>query len=241
MIKTAPKGFLTMRNKMLFLPIFLTILGASPAFAGDEFSAMRSMMSVPKDDAPPVDEYTRVKKGVLMPDEVQTENGNAAAGQGMGIGGQIEHVLTMDEITELYKQRKYDEITPSLKVLSNNGHHAAEEMLGVLYRAGLGVEKDPVKAFTMLSKAAEANRPVAQHHIGVMNFTGEGTQVDMVKAMMWLKIAIVHYDDGPEKDRAQSDHDNVFLRLTRREKERAEEMARDWLEKRGEAHLLELH
>ena len=98
--------------------------------------------------------------------------------------------------------------------------------------------KDPKKAFEWLSKAAEANRPLAQHHLAVMIFTGEGTLQNPVKALMWLRLAILHYPDGPDKDRAKQDRDSIAAQLTRRDKERAVEMTRDWLAKKGERHLM---
>ena len=59
-------------------------------------------------------------------------------------------------------------------------------------------------------------------------------------ALSWLHIAIVHYADGPEKDRARQDRDRLYTQLTRREKDRAMDIARVWLTKKGEGHLLDL-
>ena len=73
-----------------------------------------------------------------------------------------------------------------------------------------------------------------------MAFAGEGEQADPVKALMWLYIAILHYPDGPEKQQAMRDRDNVAAQLSRRDRSRAAALARDWLEKHDEGNLSDL-
>jgi TPR repeat protein len=153
-----------------------------------------------------------------------------------GAGGK----LTYENLMKLYQQGKYDQVAKDLEPLAKGGHRGAQELIGIMYRSGQGVPKDPKKAYDYLAEAANANRPLAQYHIGTMYFTGEGVQTDTIMALMWLQIAIVHFSEGPEKDRAMKDRDAMYTHLTRREKDRALQMAREWLTKRGEAHLLDL-
>lgn len=188
---------------------------------------------------PSTDEYKNVPIGLLLPPE-EAEKVAAATGKNAGLEG-LQRKMNYDKIQALYDEGKYDEVFTNVKVLAEGGHHGAEELLGIMYRQGQGTKADPLKAFDYLTKAAEENRPLAQHHLGVMYYLGEGVPApDSVTALMWLHIAIVHYKDGPEKDRAKQDRDNIYPMLTRREKDRAMEMARSWLTKKGEAHLLDL-
>lgn len=187
---------------------------------------------------PSLDEYNGVPPGLLLSPE-EAEKLAQETGEEVGLKGPRK--LNYDKIMDLYKNGDYEEVFRNIVPLAEGGHHGAEELLGVMYRQGQGTKADPLKAFDYLTKAAENNRPLAQHHLGVMYYLGEGVSApDAVTALMWLHIAICHYKDGPEKDRAEQDRDNIYPQLTRREKDRALEMARTWLTKRGEAHLLEL-
>ena len=152
-----------------------------------------------------------------------------------------DDVLSIEQIMTAYKKGKYDVVMQNLKPMADNRQHAAEELLGVMYMQGQGTKKDPVQALDLLQRAAEANRPLAQHYLGVMYFTGEGMkEPDNIKALMWLHIAILHYGDGPQKERAKKDRDAVYVSMSRLEKSRAIQLARDWLEARGEGHLMDM-
>ncbi len=192
--------------------------------------------------APTMDEYNDVKPGLLMPGATAQQAPQAQDDSGLPttVSQESQQVMTISDIVAVYKQGKYEQAATLLEPLAKNGQHQAEELLGIMYRLGQGVAKDPAKAMDLLSRAAEANRPLAQHHIGSMYYGGEGVSSDPVKALMWLYIAIVHYPDGAEKDRARADRDAIYAQLSRRDKERAREMARGWLEKKDEAHLLDM-
>ncbi len=222
--------------RIAVLAACLFLLGASPAFAqGSEMFDTEGKGS----QLPSTDEYKNVPIGLLLPPE-EAEKIAKATGKEAGLDGRVRK-MNYDKIQELYNQGQFEQVLANVQVLADGGHHGAEEMLGIMYRQGQGIKADPLKAFDLLSKAAEENRPLAQHHLGVMFYLGEGVpQPDAVQALMWLHIAIVHYKDGPEKDRAKQDRDNIFPQLTRREKDRAMETARAWLTKRGEGHLLDL-
>ncbi|HYD19464.1 MAG TPA: hypothetical protein VEF76_13395 [Patescibacteria group bacterium] len=192
------------------------------------------------DQLPSTDEYNNLPKGLLLSQE-QAQEVAKETGQDPSTIVATERKVNYDKIMEMYKEGKFDDVAKNLKPLSEGGHHGAEELMGIMYRLGQGVKADQLKAFDLLNKAAEANRPLAQHHLGTMYYTGEGVPAaDPVTALMWLHIAIVHYADGPEKKSAMESRDNIYTQLTRREKDRAMEMARSWLTKKGEAHLLDL-
>lgn len=226
-------------RKIVFLSF---LLATTAAFAtkhahANEFGAFYHGRNEEQEkNLPDTEEYKNVKPGMLLEEEKKEENPFETTEE----DGPNDRVYTMDEIRQKAREGKYKEFLPSLTKLADNGHHEAEEFLGIMYRSGQGVDKDMQKAFFYLSRSADANLPLSQHFIGVMYYMGEGVDKDLVKSLMWLKIALVHYKEGPERDRARKDADNIFMRLTRREKDRADELARDWLQAKGEAHLLDL-
>ncbi len=189
------------------------------------------------------EEYSNIPRGLLLDKTAQMkEQAQAAIKQdaaGQNDDGQPRHI-NYDTAQKLYRQGKFAEALAGVTPLANSGNTAALELLGVMTRLGQGVDKDAAKAFVYLSKAANENRPLAQHHLGVMYYTGEGVEADPVQALSWLQVAILHYPDGPEKTRANQDRDAIYKQLNRRDRDAAMKIARDFLETKGEAHLLDL-
>jgi TPR repeat protein len=206
--------------------------------------ALLIVLAIPayaQDSTPSLDEYNNVKPGLLMP--AATENNAGAPEEAQPqeeTPGETQQAMTIEDIVAAYQQGKFDLAAKLLLPLAKNGQHQAEELIGIMYRTGQGVPKDPAQALVWLSKAAEANRPLAQHHLASIYYAGEGVTADPVKSLMWLHIAILHYPDGPEKKRAIEDRENVYAQLSRRDKERALELAREWLDKKDEGHLLDM-
>lgn len=149
-------------------------------------------------------------------------------------------LLSYEEVLKLYRQGDFEAARKSLDPLLSSGHAGAEELMGIMYRMGQGVDKDPVKAFELLRQAADAGRPLAQHHLASMYLTGEGTTKDASQALLWIGLAVTYYPDGPEKTQARADRDNIFLQATRTERDSAQLLKREWLSRRGESHLLDL-
>ncbi len=214
---------------------------APPADGGSEFDSAPPqnaafMDEKDPDKPPPLDEYNNIPVDLMIPTEA------AAMGEGpqstltSGSGK-----LTYENLMKMYKDAKYDDVAKALEPLAKGGHVGAQELMGIMYRYGQGVPKDPKKAYDYLADAANANRPLAQYHLGTMYYSGEGVQADSIMALMWIQIAIVHFPDGDKaKEDAEKSRDSLYTHLTRREKDRALQMAREWLTKRGEAHLLDL-
>ena len=194
---------------------------------------------------PDISEYDLIGPGMMIaPDGTEKKDAAALAleeQQRQQRQQTAARKYTMDEIRGLYNQGKFKEIVDSLQLMIEAGQDEAFEIFGIMHRTGQGVEKNPEKAFDLLLHAAEKGRALSQHYVGIMHYTGEGVLKDEVKALMWIHIAIVNYKDPRMKTRAQADRDSLYATLTRREKDRAQGMARDWLTKRGEGHLMDLH
>jgi hypothetical protein len=233
------KDFAAMTRRLVPLAAVFALALLPAATATTPATAQDSVFEIGtrSDTVPDLTEYDSIGKGLLLDQKAQEENvleEDPKDKEGKPVA------LTYEAVLKLYKDGQYERALPHLELLSNGGHIAAKEILGMMNNLGHGIEKNPAKAFELLSEAAEKGRPLSQHHLGVMNFTGSGTQQDSIKALMWLQLALINYPEGEEKDAARRDRDSVFSRLNRRDRENAMQLTREWLTKRGEAHLLDM-
>ena len=67
-----------------------------------------------------------------------------------------------------------------------NGGIFANNILGLMYMEGNGVQVDYSKALAYFTKAAEHGDPFTQVHIGSMYFYGKGVQQDYTQALGWF-------------------------------------------------------
>jgi TPR repeat protein len=222
-----------MRLRPLFIALLLLTLSGVPAWAQ---TLQDSEPSDVQEPPPPTDEYNNVPPGLLMAagDLAIPSPADTAL-----LGVDEADVMTMDDITAAYKKGDYDTVAKHLTPIANGSYPLAMEMLGIMYRNGQGVPKNPQEAVAWLTKAAEAGRPIAQHHLANMAYNGEGESADPTRAAMWLHIAISYYAAGPEQTQARQDLANIEDQLSRRDRERAYDMAREWLEKRDKGDALE--
>lgn len=243
-----------LRQTMLCLTM-TALLTASLAPAGraaEDFFALSD--EDPSRRAPPVDEFNDVPvnmmgaglsatgltggaPGAVNPDGTPAADG-AAAMTIQNPAGETVKRTSMADLKVLYAEGKYEEILVPLGILAKDNNGNAQEMLGLMHELGQGVTPDPKKAAEYLLQAADNGRPLAQHHLAIMHYSGQGVEKDSSKALMWLVLATLYYPPGPEKDRAMQDRKNLEASITRRERDSALFMAREWLEKRGEGHLM---
>jgi hypothetical protein len=76
--------------------------------------------------------------------------------------------------------------------------------VGASYLMGLGVAKDPAKAFPWLKAAALAGQPNAMHSLGGMYLNGVGTAPDAAEAYRWLSLATGGYIKDRNQDPAKA-------------------------------------
>lgn len=148
-------------------------------------------------------------------------------------------IIGMPQIEQAYAQGKYADIIHPLEENVAQNDAQAALLLGVMFDAGQGVTANPQRATELFARAAEANVSQAQHRLALQYYQGRGVAKDSLRAMMWLHIAAVTFKDGPQKDRAVLDRNNLDAALSRRDRETAVFMAREWLTKKGIAHLLD--
>ena len=107
---------------------------------------------------------------------------------------------------------------------AENGHPEAQGFIGGMYHAGLGVEKNYIKAMEWYLKAAK--KGVAQAQLGIGNLYGDGLGVkkDYIKACMWFAISA---EAGSE--RAEYNLKKVAARMSAADVVRAKKMAVEWI------------
>ena len=72
---------------------------------------------------------------------------------------------------------------------ADQGYARANTRLGFIYRYGLGVEKDPARAFVLFKRAAFSGDPSAQKLLGEMYLGGVAGSRDVSEAAYWLQKA----------------------------------------------------
>ena len=75
------------------------------------------------------------------------------------------------------------------RLAAQNGQASAFYNVGVYYETGTVVDKDPIKAFAFLLKAATSGVPQAQFRLAGLYQQGTGTSQDIVAAMAWFDRA----------------------------------------------------
>jgi TPR repeat protein len=72
---------------------------------------------------------------------------------------------------------------------AEQGHADAQDLLGAMYEAGIGVRQDYAAAAKWYRKAADQGYPSPQNSLGAAYFTGHGVEQDYGKAVKWYRRA----------------------------------------------------
>ena len=106
---------------------------------------------------------------------------------------------------------------------ARSGNADAEELIGVMYAMGLGVERDDQRAFEWYLRASMKGHPGAQSGIGWYFEVGRGTAVDLVRAYLWYGLSTI----GGDPDAAIS-IEEVAKKMTPDEIQRAQMLINDY-------------
>jgi TPR repeat protein len=106
---------------------------------------------------------------------------------------------------------------------ARSGNADAEELIGVMYAMGLGVERDDERAFEWYLRASMKGHPGAQSGIGWYFEVGRGTAVDLVRAYLWYGLSTI----GGDPDAAIS-IEEVARKMTPDEIRRAQVLINDY-------------
>lgn len=111
---------------------------------------------------------------------------------------------------------------------AEQGNGAAQTSLGVMHERGIGVPQDDKQAASWFHKAAEHGHAEAQYILGGMYERGQGAiKADLVQAHKWFTIAV-----ATGFDIAQDNLQELEAKMSRKQIEKAQAMAKEWLAKR---------
>ena len=130
----------------------------------------------------------------------------------------------IEEARDLMEALKFEEAREALWPAARSGNAEAEELIGVMYALGLGVEKDPVRAFEWYLRASLKGHPGAQSGIGWYYEVGLGLPApDLVRAYMWYTLSAI----GGDPDAAIS-QEEVQKKMTKAQIDHAIELVDDY-------------
>ena len=108
-----------------------------------------------------------------------------------------------------FKSGDYETASESFLPLANSGDARAQNMLGLMYERGYGVDQDFDKAASWYLKAANKGLAAAQIRIAQMYIQGRGVQRDYWEAMKWSRKAAIQGNAEAEANIAYMFHDGI--------------------------------
>ena len=130
----------------------------------------------------------------------------------------------MEEARDLMEAGAYTAAYEALWPAARSGNAEAEELIGVLYALGLGVERDDERAFEWYLRASMKGHPGAQSGVGWYYEVGRGVPApDLVRAYMWYTLSAI----GGDPDAAIS-LEEVVKKMTKEEINRAHILVADY-------------
>ena len=137
---------------------------------------------------------------------------------GTPVGAEIE------EARDLMEAGRFAEAREALWPAARSGNADAEELIGVMYALGLGVEQDYTRAFEWYLRSAMKGHPGAQSGVGWYYEVGLGMPApDLVRAYMWYVLSAI----GGDPDAAIS-QEEVIKKMTPEEIEKSHVLIDDY-------------
>lgn len=130
----------------------------------------------------------------------------------------------IEKARDLMEANRFTEAMHELEPAARSGNADAEELIGVMYAMGLGVERDDIRAFDWYLRAAMKGHAGAQSGVGWYYETGRGlTAPDLVRAYTWYVLSAI----GGDPDAAIS-QEEVVKKMTGDEIEKAHDLIDDY-------------
>ncbi len=124
-------------------------------------------------------------------------------------------VADIEHARDLMEDNQFVEARAALLPAANAGNADAEELIGILYAMGLGVERDDRRAFEWYLRSAMKGHAGSQSGVGWYYEIGRGLPTpDPVRAYLWYTLSAIGGDPdavlsleslGPKLSRAQRD------------------------------------
>lgn len=130
----------------------------------------------------------------------------------------------LEEARDLMEAGDFVEAREMFEVLARSGNADAEELIGVMYALGLGVERDDERAFEWYLRASMKGHPGAQSGIGWYYEIGRGMPApDLVRAYLWYALSAIGGDvDAPDS------LEELTPRMTAQQRARAQVLVDDY-------------
>ncbi|MEP6064364.1 MAG: tetratricopeptide repeat protein [Paracoccaceae bacterium] len=102
---------------------------------------------------------------------------------------------SIEEARDLMESGQFEDAYDALWPAARSGNADAEELIGVMYAMGLGVERDDIRAFDWYLRSAMKGHPGAQSGVGWYYEVGRGMPApDLVRAYMWYTLSAIGGD-----------------------------------------------
>ncbi|MFZ7091627.1 tetratricopeptide repeat protein [Primorskyibacter sp. 2E233] len=133
-------------------------------------------------------------------------------------------LANLDAARDLMEAGQFQEAREALWPLAISGNADAEELIGVMYALGLGVEQDHIRAFDWYLRSAMKGHPGAQSGVGWYYELGLGMPApDLVRAYLWYRLSTI----GGDPDAAHS-VEEVVKKMSGEEIEKAHVLVDDY-------------
>ena len=130
----------------------------------------------------------------------------------------------LENARDLMEEGKFKEAMQELLPAARSGNAEAEELIGVMYAMGLGVERDDVRAFEWYLRASLKGHPGAQSGIGWDYVIGRGLAApDLMRAYTWYVLSAIVGDPD-----AAISQEEVIKKMTPEEIEKAHILIDDY-------------
>jgi len=130
----------------------------------------------------------------------------------------------LEEARDLMEDGKFIEARAALWPAARSGNAEAEELIGVMYAMGLGVEQDYERAFEWYLRSAMKGHPGAQSGVGWYYEVGLGMpSVDLTRAYLWYVLSAI----GNDPD-AMISQEEVVKKMTKEQIDKAHILIDDY-------------
>ena len=125
---------------------------------------------------------------------------------------------------DLMEANRFQEAREELWPAARSGNADAEELIGVMYAMGLGVEQDHARAFDWYLRSAMKGHAGAQSGVGWYYEVGLGMPApDLLRAYVWYALSAI----GGDPDAAMS-QEEVIKKMTPEQIEHAHRLIADY-------------
>lgn len=165
---------------------------------------------------------------VAQPAEGAAESAAPPTSSGKIQNGPLNYEPSENLLSALasYERGEFPAAIRSAKGAADAGDSGAQQFLGGLYSAGVGVSADPAEAAKYFRLAAEQGWSEAMNNLGKAYETGQGVPRDLVEASKWYLLASARATE--DEQMVARNRENLLRSMTIEQIERAAELAREW-------------